>query len=402
MNSSSLSTSRPAARSRRGFTLTELLVTLTIFGIVISSAISFLLAQTKGFRQISLRSEQIQSGRFTRDVMRQELRTVGTNVTSDQPMVVYASDSVFAFNSDLLTNLVDSVRFTGAVYVDRYATADEASAMQLSAAGAIPGTSFAYPLAAYTRAAGTIGDAETVVFRFTRDTGSTDPTAFMLLRRVNGGEPEVLASGLKKSTGKPFFRYWYDPTRYNPLATTLDTVPRNWLPLAKTVAKRGEVPDTGTAVSARIDQVRGVEVTYESTRQINGKAEIVQYIVPMPNTAVAEQSRGCGRPPLDPPGALAQWESDSLAVMLTWGPAVDDGNGEQDAVRYVIWRKIVGAGSWGTALASISAKSGTASYSYKDTGVETGLGRWYQYGIAVQDCTPNLSGVTGSNTVKVP
>lgn len=387
---------------RRGFTLIELLVTLAIFGVVMTSAISFLLAQTKGFRQISSRSDQIQNGRFSRDVMRQELRAVGTNVTVDQPMTVYASDSVFAFNADLLTNLADSARFTGAIYVDPFATANEAAAMQLSAASAIPGSGFVYPMANYSQAAGTIGDAETVIFRFTKDTGSTDPNAYMLLRRVNGNADEVLASGIRKAAGAPFFRYWYDPTRYSSTATTLDTVPRAWLPLAKTVALRGVFPDTGTAITTRIDQLRGVEVAYESTKNVAGRTEIVRYMVPMPNTAIEQQARACGRPPIDSPSPTAVWRPDSLAVMLTWTKAVDDGAGELDAVRYVIWRRVAGAANWGTALASVSAKAGASGYTYKDTGVETGLGRSYEYGVAVQDCTPNVSGVSGSAPVVVP
>ncbi|MDQ6611327.1 MAG: prepilin-type N-terminal cleavage/methylation domain-containing protein, partial [Gemmatimonadota bacterium] len=336
-------------RARLGVTLAELMVAMAIFGIVATSAVGFLLAQTRGFRVTSNRSEQIQNGRFSRDLMRQEMRTAGTNVTSFQPVVVYANDSVFAFNSDLLTNRADSSRFTGAIYTDLYATAAEASAMSLGDQQAIPGSSpaFLYPLADYSTIAGTAGDAETVIFRFVKDTGSTNAADYMLLRQVNAGVPEMVASGLRKVSGVPFFRYWYDPTRYSTTLTALDTVPRSWLPLAKTVALRGVIPDTGIAATTRIDQIRSVEVNYEATRPTTSGTEVVNYLVPMPNAAVDRQDRACGRTPIAPSSPSAAWNSDSAGVLLSWSKAADDGGGESDAVRYVIWRRLTGAAAWG-------------------------------------------------------
>jgi prepilin-type N-terminal cleavage/methylation domain-containing protein len=391
-------------RPRRGFTLAEVMVSLVVFGIIMSAAFGFLLAQSKGFRTISTKSAQIQNGRFGRDIMRQQLRTAGTNVTDDQPIVVYANDSVFAFNSDLTTNDVDSARFTGAVYVDVHATTAEISAVSLADAFTIPGSSpgFTYPLADYASVAGTAGDAELLIFRFTRDTSSSNASDFMLLRQVNGGTPEIIATGLRKSQTTPFFRYWYDPSRYNTSLTDLDTVPRAWLPLAKTVARRGITPDTGTAPSTRIDQIRGVEVTYEATTPVNGTRNVVRYTVPMPNTAVSRQARACGRPPIAPSAASATWEPDSDAVLLSWGKAIDDGSGETDAVRYVLWRRFSGAAVWGDPLATVGVVGGTVTYRYKDAGVDRGSNRSYQYGLAVQDCTPNLSTLAASGTVVVP
>jgi len=354
---------------------------------------------------MSTRSAQIQNGRFGRDIMRQELRTAGTNVTDNQPVVVYANDSTFAFNTDLTTNRADSAKFTGAVYVDLYASSAEVDAIRLANAITVPGSapSFTYPLADYTNVAGTAGEAELIIFRFTRDTTSGSTASdYMLLRQVNAGVPEIIATGLRKSSTTPFFRYWYDPSRYNTALTDLDTVPRTWLPLAKSVQYRGVTPDTGTAASTRIDQIRAVEVTYESTVPVNGNRSVVRYTVPMPNTAASRQARACGRPPITPSAASATWRADSDAVMLAWSKASDDGGGEADAVRYVLWRRVAGAPTWSAPLSTISVIGGTTTYAYKDGGVDRGLGRAYQYGLAVQDCTPNLSSLAASNIVVVP
>jgi prepilin-type N-terminal cleavage/methylation domain-containing protein len=392
----------PRMRNRAGFSLTELLVTLLIFSAVTASAFGFLLSNVRGMRQMSDRSDQIQTGRFSRDILRQEMRTAGTNVTEDQPMLVYASDSVFAFNADIISNRRDSSLFTGAIYVDPYASDDEAAAMALSSAQAIPGTSFTYPLADYAPIVGTTGEAETVIYRFAPDTASPDPDAYMLLRQVNAMPAEMVASGLRKVSGQPFFRYWYDPSRYDNTATSLTEIPTSWLPLAKTVAMRGIEPDTGTAVTTRIDQIRAVEVTYEATRASDGSPDEVRFMVPMPNTGADRQSRACGRPPLSPTAPNATWVADSLAVILTWSPAVDDGGGEQDAVRYVLFRRLNGSATWGNPLAGVSATAGAPGYRYKDSGVEVGSGLTYDYALAVQDCTPNVSGLAASAAVVVP
>ncbi|MBC8086208.1 MAG: prepilin-type N-terminal cleavage/methylation domain-containing protein [Phycisphaerae bacterium] len=404
MNQSTLRACKRARNSsvRRGVSLVEMLVTLSIFGVVGATAIGFLLAQTKGFRATATRSDQIQNGRFGRDVMRQEMRTAGTNTTDYQPVVVYANDSVFAFNSDLLSNRTDSAKFTGAIYTDLFASASEASAFSVAAARAIPGTSFVYPLADYSSIAGTAGEAETIIFRFVRDTGSTNTSDYMLLRQVNAGVPEMLASGLRKVGSTPFFRYWYDPTRYSTTLTDLDTVPRAWLPLAKTVALRGVIPDTGTATTTRIDQVRTVEVSYEATRPRTSGKELVNFQIPLPNAAVDRQARACGRTPITPSAPSVTWNTDSAAVLLSWPRAADDNGGESDAVRYVIWRRVTGSATWGAPLASISVSGSSNSYRYKDGGVDTGVGRSYQYALAVQDCTPNLSGVASAGAVVVP
>jgi prepilin-type N-terminal cleavage/methylation domain-containing protein len=62
-------------RRRRGFTLAEVMIALVLFGVVSGAAVAFLLAQTRGYRAISAQQAEVQSGRFTRDLLRMELRT---------------------------------------------------------------------------------------------------------------------------------------------------------------------------------------------------------------------------------------------------------------------------------------------------------------------------------------
>ena len=388
---------------RRGFTLIEMLLAVTVFSIVISAAFGFLLAQSRSFQRMGERSNLMQNMRFGRDILRQELRATGTNVTDEQPMIVHASDSVFSFNADLTTNVEDSVALTGAVYVDPFAPDSIISAMRMSTAAVIPGSSFSYPLADYSQnpLAFINSDAETITFWFATDTSTSSNGDFMLLRQVNRGSPEVLLRNVKRRTGQPFLRYWYDPSRYGTIDPNLDTIPRSWIPLSKSTPRRGVAPDTGTATTTRIDQIRAVEINYEVETGTGSAARtsLVNYMVPMPNTAKPRLRRICGRLPIFGNSLTATYVPSPQRIQLNWGAATDQTAGEQDVIRYVIWRRETGTPDWGDPHVTVGATT-AKTYQIFDNGVTPGTS--YEYAVAVQDCTPNISGLSPSNTVVVP
>jgi prepilin-type N-terminal cleavage/methylation domain-containing protein len=396
-------TSTTPARPRRGMTLVEVLIAMTIFAVVFGGAISFVVAQTRGFRSLADRSNAVQSGRFGRDLLRTEFRAAGTNVTDVQPIIVLANDSAFAFNADLTTNNKDSVSLTGAVYVDPYAPATTVTALTLARAIAVPGASpaLSYPRQDYSQVSGMFinSDAELLAYWFAPDT-SVGKDSYALWRKVNDTPAELVATGIKRSPGLPFFRYSYDPGKFGATNPSLDTVPRSWLPLTKSVAQRGVDTDTGTAPSTRIDALRAVEVNYEVTPARGGTREVVRYMAPLPNVANARMSRACGRPPITPSTPTVTWRTDSQFVQIVIAKATDDGAGERDAIRYVVWRQLVGATTWGEPINTIAATQ-AATYTIRDNGMPTRPGT-YRYALAVQDCTPNLSGVAASASVSVP
>jgi hypothetical protein len=289
------------------------------------------------------------------------------------------------------------------VYVDEFAASAQVTAMtadqQQPVRGALP--ALRYPMQNYSQAAGVFinGEAEFVTFWFAPDS-SDGLRTYALWRRVNSAPPELVSTGLTRSRGAPFLRYYYDVALFSTTGTGLAEVPRAWLPLTKTVPRRGLDADTGTAVSRRIDALRAVEVQYEATPPKGNAREVVRFMVPLPNVANARQSRACGRPPLLPPTPSVTWRSDSQSVQITIPRAVDDGNGERDVIRYVLWRQQVGAATWGEPISTVAATQ-SATYVVRDGGQPVRPAT-YRYALAVQDCTPNVSGLAISGAVTVP
>jgi len=85
-------------------------------------------------------------------------------------------------------------------------------------------------------------------------------------------------------------------------------------------------------------------------------------------------------------------------VELKWERSPEDGEGENDVIRYVVWRRPAGSGDWGTPYLSIPA--GKERYLYRDADLV--MGEAYQYAIAAQDCTPTLSAMAVARPITVP
>lgn len=378
-------------RSERGVTLIEMLIALVIFLIVLAGAMSAIGAQSRGFNKGIEEMGILQNLRYGVQQMEMEIRMAGSNTADRQPQLIYAGDNAFAFNADLISNVVGDI---SAVYIDPDAPAGHVSAMTTAMAGAIPGSSpaFTHPLANFATS-----PAETIVLWFTANTETTRADDFVLMRRVNDRPAETLVRNiLAPAGGLPFFSYRYlsVPGAGNP---TLAAVPAGWLPLRHTSALHGTITDVG--VAARIDSLRAVEVRYRVTNGSTGTLERIREIstvIPLPNVGM-KKVQACGDPPLFGQAVVAVWVDSTATVDVRWNPSVDDLGGEEDLLRYVIWRR-PGAGLWGDPVASVA--SGTPPYLLTDAGVASGTS--VQYAVAAQDCTPTLSPQSFSNTVAVP
>ena len=118
----------------------------------------------------------------------------------------------------------------------------------------------------------------------------------------------------------------------------------------------------------------------------------------LPNSGIA-RLQSCGAVPLLGTALVAVsggWVG-AETIDLTWLAALDETGGEQDVLRYVIWRRLAGAPSWGDPYRSIPA--GNANYLFSDSSVQ--VGETWEYQISAQDCTPSISVRAQSNQATV-
>jgi hypothetical protein len=255
-----------------------------------------------------------------------------------------------------------------------------------SRAFTIPNTSFTYPDTSYFQGSGN-SPAETISLYFEADTSTARTDDYVLYRQVNDQPPDVVARRLL-ATGHPFFTYYKVVGGSDPV----QAIPGSALPAAHTVPTHGSMADTGAV--ALVDSIRAVRLTYAATNGLTGSNENMREIsrlVRLPNAAIETQPN-CGDKPILGTTLMATGVSPTATeaghIRLDWTRAIDEYTGEQDVLRYVIWRQ---RGSpdqpWGDPLVSISP--GSATYTYRDfTALQDTT---YSYALAAMDCTPQYS-----------
>lgn len=379
--------------ARPGVSLLELVIALGLFSIILVASLGFYRQQGRAFSEGNERMTLMQNLRYGTSTLEQNLRAAGVSVPDRQPVVVYAGAATFSFNANYASR---STADYHAVYRDPDLAASAASAVQPADSFTIPGTTFTYPSTSYVAGAGN-SPAETITFFFAADTLTERADDHVLYRQVNGGAPEIIARHLLE-TDTPFFTYYvlHEESAGSPIVEA----PASYEPAAHTVAIHGAPGDTG--IVAAVDSIRAVRVTYAATNGLIGERERAREItrlIRLPNAGVAFQ-RTCGNSPILGVNLAAVGVKPSGStpghVLLSWNQATDEATGERDVLRYVVWRRPSGATSWGDPIVSIPP--GAATYTYQD--FTPGPGSHFQYALAVQDCTPQYSGLSTAGPVQ--
>ncbi len=388
---------RPMRAGRRaGFTLTEMLVAMTIFGALITTTLAIFSEQIRTFASGSTQVDANQNLRFAMGVFEKDVPTAGAGLPGTQPFLVYADTHVVALNADYLSNVRNDAF---AVYVDTLQPDSMVLALTRSQKFTLPLTTFQYPDTTY-RVGAANSPGETIIFYFQPDASTPRTDDYLLWRQTNRMQPELIARNLLKSSNLPFFKYY---RRVQGVGTnqTMDSVPTAWMPLRHTFPVHGAVADTGTV--ARIDNVRAVEVRFRTTDATPGAQQRIyetRRIIGLPN-AGKRAARTCGDEPIL--GAINFQAIPDLSVLgfpavdLTWLAATDEAAGERDVVRYVIWKSTTPL--TGNEDPFVSIPSGNANYAFKDTSILPST--TYYYALAAQDCTPSLSTLL-NRTVVIP
>ncbi len=371
----------------------EVLISMLLMMIVVAVAVqtfrrsSDLLASQSG----SLEAQA--NARFAITSIDRDLRVAGAGVSPGQPILVQAAPTAITFNADLVsTDTSDPI----AVYIDPSADTTTTSVLRESDAITLPNSSFTYPDSTYYQAAGILGGAETISYYLVKDSTTAISTEYILWRRVNNATPHVIARGVQYAPGDTVFQYF----RVTP-ADTLAPVPMSSLPLYHWAAAHESPADTGAY--ALIDSIRAVRVTINAVYHDPKSGDVLRPLTTMIrllNTGLNPRT-SCGQVP---GGVVVSFTTSTAGasapfVQLSWGRSDDDGQGENDVYRYIIYRRPSTATSFSNeAYAAVPA--GLSSYTFTDNAVSHG-DAWI-YGVAAQDCTPSTSTPGTTSIVNVP
>ena len=367
-----------------GFTLAELLVGLTLSGIVLGSMVTFFVTQVKSSRYAGVRIEAIQRGRFGSEMLRRETSLAGAGIPDAQPLVVFAGPNDFVFSADLASSTPgDRI----AVYYLPGAPLKETEGAD-SASLTLPNGEI-YPQRWYGPDR-TPGRAETIRFSFI----SLSDGQFALTRAVNDQAADTLLRGLKKIDGRDFFSYHI--MQEDGQLRELISLPV-WHP-----APVHESP-ADTADSAVTDSIKLVTIAFKvivEGRQFDQAVERSFTIGVALKNAGLVRNAACGDPPML--GVIPTVEVtavDPPSVTITWVPALDERSGEMDVRQYTLYRRDV-TEALPRPVASLPPDPTLTGYTYVDTDVEAG--KTYIYLLGVTDCTPAQSDLAASPEVPIP
>jgi prepilin-type N-terminal cleavage/methylation domain-containing protein len=385
-------------RTRRGFTIAEVLISLMILLVITGAAVQFMRKQTGLVNRETARMDAMQNAQFSAAQIERELREAGAGVADMQPMLVQADSEAMTFNANMVSIDTGDVR---AVYQIRDADTNSARAMFKSERAPLPNSSPAkyYPDTTYLAASGIQSGAETISYYLRPDSTTTRTDDYLLFRRVNALVPTLVARSIVKMPSRdtmPFFTYYKSDS-----LNRLTPIPRNTLPLYHGII-HGAVDDTGRF--ARTDSIRAVRVHFltaaRDPRTNADQLRTVETMVRVMNAGLLDRT-SCGQPPYPggTPTVVTNVATQTPKATITWTKSSDDNAGEKDIERYAIFRRPSSVTVFGDPISSIPGRL-AATYSYVDNAVVQG--QTYVYGIAAQDCTPSLSSVVSSVAVTIP
>ena len=384
---------------RHGFTIVELLVAAVLTTILIGATLPFVTGQPKVIAAAAARGEAGQNARFALTTLDRELRMIGTGTTSTQPMLVAADPYAITFNADLVTS--DPADIWGISYdpsVDTTATV----ALQPPAV-TLPRALGTYPQVGFLDRDGTVAGAETVSYWVSPDSSSSLPNEYVLFRQVNRLAPVVVTTGIYIKPGNPFFQYqWVQDS-----TGVITTVPSAAFPLRHVAATHGSAADTGEngRIASQVDRVRTVTVyatgQYADPRRGGTLGQRPSHGSTTLINVVALRRNSCGTAP-DPATVTSVVATPAsgppTSVTLTWNAVTDDGAGERDVDRYLIYRGINGA-PFQNPIADVPALGRAGQqYTYVDYDVKrapvppqtASSTNAFVYAVVAQDCQPQV------------
>lgn len=368
---------------RSGFTLPEIVISMTLLLLVFAIAVPFFRAQSLTVQRDVGRMESTQSARFVQGAIDRELRLAGGE--TGQPIIVEAGPYSLTFNVDLVSRLAGD---PAAVYIDEEADSLAVTSWSEARAGALPLTGTVYPDRDYFDIAGNRSGAETISYWVTPDASSGRADVYTLWRRVNDRDSTLVSRDILIPADTAWFFRYSRATSTGALASIpVGSLPIDWQDTTR-------LADSVRVVEIRVSTLFAdartggeiVQTSYGSTRLLN---------------AGLLQQRTCGTSPLPPRSVTATLQLDvngvPTSIRSEWNASLEEGGGERDVSVYVVQRRPSSGTEWST-LRNVPA-NGDASYAYEDFTLASGS---WVYGVFAQDCSPANSPVVAAAAVVVP
>ncbi|MEP7384585.1 MAG: hypothetical protein ABI910_23125 [Gemmatimonadota bacterium] len=379
--------------NRRGYSLGELLLTMTITIGVFAAAVPFFTMQMRALAQDVGRTDAQQTARYAQNTVDRELRNIGIGVQPmdasqgiprNQPKVIQAHAYSVTFNTDLIANDTADVE---AVYYDPNVPLGLTIAMTTGATVSLPFSSKSYPDYTYRKSDRSLSFAETVSYWVSADSSAASGSnMYVLWRRVNDGANSVVATGIRITTGQPFFKY----SRVLP-SGSIDSVYTSALPIYWD--QTGSIADSIRTVTLTVN---GVFKGYNLQNRSQTFVRTVKSETALANIGLSQRN-SCGDVPLNPgiPIVANVNISGVDRVQVTWTASPDEAGGEKDIERYAVFRRVAGS-SWTEPISQVG-KSNSASYMWEDFNLVPGV--TFEYGVSAQDCSPANSSMRVSSAI---
>jgi prepilin-type N-terminal cleavage/methylation domain-containing protein len=370
-------------RPRRGFTLIEMLVAMTLTMLVFAITIPFFRAQAAAVGSGAGRLTALQNARYAQGIIDRELR--GAGGVFGQPVIVQAAPMSITFNRNLYAQ---STADPNAAFVSAALDTLTTESFQVGLARTLPTSGKTYPTATYTDSNGVRSRSETISFFLVADASSGRNDIYALYRRVNGKDSTFVATNLwiPADTGY-FFRYYRAAASGEPTVIASGSLPLYWDDATRTI-------DSIAAVEMRVSGWHYVARDNEHVfRTIYDKS-------PITNMGLLT-TRTCGAAPAAPTGVTATPTNNSVGspvyVTVSWTASTDDGAGASDVRSYVVARRASAGSTW-FPVGNLPARG--ASLSFVDYNLTPGT---WVYGVRSTDCSPSWSSAAEqAGTIVIP
>jgi type II secretory pathway pseudopilin PulG len=386
----------PLVRDRRGYSLGELLLSITITIAVFSAAVPFFTMQMRQLQQDLGRSDAQMTARFAQNTIDRELRNIGigttpmnpaAGITRNQPKIVMAGPFAVTFNTDLIASDTSDIN---AVYYDPNVPLALTTALTGTGMITLPLSSKPYPDFVYRDPAGALSLAETVSYWASVDSTASATDEYVMFRRVNDGPVSVVARGIRIPSGQSLFTYTRLTSTGVVSAVPIASLPVFW----------DQTNSFSDSIRTVTMSIRGVFHGYDLQNRAKMYERAVTSQTSLANIGLSQRG-SCGDVPLNPGAPVALFVS--LAglgadyVEVTFNKSSDEASGENDVDRYAIFRREVGQ-LFGEPIAVVGKSGGP--YVFEDFDLQPGLS--FEYGVAAQDCSPANSTILTSNPVAHP